>query len=102
MRPPVMLTVNAVLYGLDIGAVSASVIAMDNNHNVCYNKHIGAKGLPLESVKPGMTRLKEAVGCSEMYEIIRVVLPDNRVLAVWGDKCGRYAGTSKASRIGAR
>ena len=44
----------------------------------------------------------ECNGCSNMCEVIRVISSDNEVLAVWGDKCGKYAGTSKASRQSVR
>ncbi len=44
----------------------------------------------------------ECRGCSNMCEVIRVISSDNEVLAVWGDKCGKYAGTSKASRTAGR
>ena len=47
--------------GIDIGSVSTNVIAMDNNYNVCFNQYIRANGQPLESVKKGMTKLKEAI-----------------------------------------
>ncbi len=51
--------------GIDIGSVSTNVIAMDNNYNVCFNQYIRANGQPLESVKKGMTKLKEAIGCQD-------------------------------------
>ena len=44
----------------------------------------------------------ECGGCSNMCEVIRVISSDNEVLAVWGDKCGKYAGTSKASKTAGR
>ena len=51
--------------GIDIGSVSTNVIAMDNNYNVCFNQYIRANSKPLESVKKGMTKLKEAIGCQD-------------------------------------
>ena len=36
----------------------------------------------------------ECNGCSNMCEVVKVE-SDGEVIAVWGDKCGKYAGTSK-------
>lgn len=40
----------------------------------------------------------ECNDCPNMCEVIKVV-SEGETLAVWGDKCGKYAGTSKASKV---
>ena len=39
----------------------------------------------------------ECNDCPNMCEVIKVV-SEGETLAVWGDKCGKYAGTSRAAR----
>lgn len=39
----------------------------------------------------------ECDGCSNMCEVIKVE-SDGEIIAVWGDKCGKWAGTSKMSK----
>ncbi len=51
--------------GIDIGSVSTNVIAMDAEYNVVFNQYIRANGQPLESVKKGMIKLREALDCKD-------------------------------------
>lgn len=45
--------------GIDTGSVSTNVIALDENCEVIFERYIRTKGQPINSVKEGMTLLKE-------------------------------------------
>lgn len=48
--------------GIDTGSVSTNVIAVDKDINVVFSRYIRTKGQPINSVKEGMTELKEELG----------------------------------------
>ena len=83
-----------------MGAIGCAILAKEyiEENNITTPMFRGFEQLELE-FKPTSF---ECNGCSNMCEVIRVISSDNEVLAVWGDKCGKYAGTSKASRQSVR
>ena len=44
--------------GIDIGSVSANVVAIDNDANIIFNKYIRTSGQPVMAVKRGLSELK--------------------------------------------
>lgn len=57
--------------GIDTGSVSTNVIALDDNCDVIFEQYIRTKGQPINSVKEGMTLLKEFLDGKE-YEVCGV------------------------------
>lgn len=51
--------------GIDIGSVSTNIIAMNPDHDVCFNEYIRTNGQPLESVKKGMALLQQKLSCKD-------------------------------------
>lgn len=47
--------------GVDVGSVSTNVVAIDQNANVIFSQYIRTDGQPIQSVKNGMSQLKDKV-----------------------------------------
>lgn len=77
-----------------MGAIGAAILAKEHiEENETKPMFRGFGRLELE-FKPTSFECND---CSNMCEVVKVISENDEVLAVWGDKCGKYAGTSKVS-----
>lgn len=53
--------IKKVYIGIDIGSVSANVVAIDEKFNVVFNKYIRTCGRPIIAVKNGLAELKDVM-----------------------------------------